>query len=326
MRVLLLNDKPVIDKLVTLSAKKRGDELFKASDNDAVESGVYGLLIVDESRASAYIPEEIAEHISYGYTLFIATRGTAVPDIYDNVLYKPFLPMELLGEFKKAETAAAAQGDNEECPEEKDTALQEESPDDEASEWPSQNVLNETEVQEVQGILDDFEDEKDDEEPEADEADEENDESVESTVEEEVLQEDEDIWGDREFSEDDDAQEAERDAEDDDALSLEEQINRAIETLSREELMHEIDEKILFDIAREAKMLEEGESISDDTDEEESIDDLYADLVSAAQYEKNPKAKAVDALETLLGMLSDEEVAASLKAMNISINISFGDK
>ncbi|OQX58710.1 MAG: hypothetical protein B5M52_04960 [Helicobacteraceae bacterium 4484_230] len=323
MRVLLLNDNPVIDKLVTLSAKKRGDELLKASDKDAMESGEYSLLIVDESSVSAYIPEEIAEHISYGYTLFTATRGTAVPDIYDNVLYKPFLPMELLGEFEKAKNAAAVQESHEVCSDENSAASQEEPLDEGESEWPSQNVLNETEVQEVQGILDDFEDEKNEEEPEIDEED---NGVTGSTAEEEPLQEDDDIWGDGVFSEDDDVQEAGSEAENENTISLEEQIGKAIETLSKEDLMHEIDEKILFDIAREAKILEESEWTGDAAEEDESVDDLYADLVNASRYENSPRAKAMGALETLLGMLSDEEVAASLKAMNISINISFGDK
>ena len=106
MKVLLLNDNPVVDRLVTLSAEKRQDDLVKVSGHDALEAGYYDFLIVEESSAASHLPEAIGDNVKYGYILFIASRAAAVPDIYDATLSKPFLPTELLGVFQKADDLA----------------------------------------------------------------------------------------------------------------------------------------------------------------------------------------------------------------------------
>ncbi len=60
------------------------------------------------------------------------------------------------------------------------------------------------------------------------------------------------------------------------------------------------------------------EGMDDEADEEISLDEL-----SEVEPE-TPHAEGVEALKTLLKALSNEDVAASLKGMNISININFG--
>jgi len=306
MKVLLLNDNPIIDKLVTLSAQKRGDDLVKVSDNRALEAGRYDLLIIDESSASSHLPSDAAIHMEYGDTLFIATRATAVPDMYDQILYKPFLPMELLGVFKKAEDIAARQRVEiqkvEEIPSHKedeegledsfllDTPFEDDDlmPDEKAS-----GVLNNMDIHEVQELLDDVENDED------------------SII--------------REFEEVVQHPDAQSDITD-----LEAQINQALEALSQEDLMHTVYEEILFDSSAETYDSEEEVSIWDATDQEDDIDnemnyDEPAEGTEDAGREVSGN-KGVQALQEIFRMLADPEIAASLHTMNVSVKISFGEK
>jgi len=305
MKVLLLNDNPIIDKLVTLSAQKRGDKLVKVSDGPAFEAGQYDLLIIDESSASVHLPSEAAEHISYGLTLFIASRGTAIPDLYDQTLYKPFLPMELLSIFKKAEEIAAAKPVD--APKAEETELSEEeemdasfildTPFDEDELMPDvseplKSVLNNIDISEVQELLDDVENSEED---------------AFSDLDDVVLQSEDDFGSD--------------------ISDLEAQINRAMEALSQEDLLRTVDEEILFD-GTEASVgetsiwdaegtLEDETYISDPAEEERPFDEHTSTKTNA---------KGADALQQMFKMLADPEIAASLRAMNVSVNISFGEK
>ena len=52
MKILLLNDNPVVNKLVTLSAQKTSDELDVVNSIDDIDSRSYDLLVVDDTSYS----------------------------------------------------------------------------------------------------------------------------------------------------------------------------------------------------------------------------------------------------------------------------------
>ena len=59
MNILLLNDNPVVTKLVTLSAQKTGSEIFIASNIDEIQGESYDLIIVDEALYSLDLMDEL---------------------------------------------------------------------------------------------------------------------------------------------------------------------------------------------------------------------------------------------------------------------------
>jgi len=52
VKILLLNDNPVVNKLVTLSAQKTSDELDVVNSIDDIDSRSYDLLVVDDTSYS----------------------------------------------------------------------------------------------------------------------------------------------------------------------------------------------------------------------------------------------------------------------------------
>jgi uncharacterized membrane protein len=189
MKILLFNDNPVVRKLVALSAQKTKDDLSVVWSVDEIEGSEYDLLIVDDALFSDEMFESLNEKISIKSTLFMATRGQAVPFGFQNVINKPFLPTDLVDMFvqieKKVSASPEAKSDNKES--KYAINLEESLPDLEGHEeelmemgaldemedefdvssledfdekFPETAILDQEEVQEVQGLLEETEDEK----------------------------------------------------------------------------------------------------------------------------------------------------------------------
>ena len=103
MRILLLNDNPVVRKLVALSAQKTKDDLSVVWSVDEIEHDVYDLVIVDDAYYSDEIMAALSEKITYKTNLLMATRGNAIPAGFDKVINKPFLPTDLVELFANIE-------------------------------------------------------------------------------------------------------------------------------------------------------------------------------------------------------------------------------
>ncbi|MDO9056119.1 MAG: hypothetical protein Q7U69_06180 [Sulfuricurvum sp.] len=194
MKILLFNDNPVVRKLVALSAQKTKDDLSVIWSVDEIEESEYDLLIVDDALYSDEMFESLNEKIIVKSTLFMATRGQAVPSGFDNVINKPFLPTDLVDMFvqieKKVNVAFEAKGDlkKESIPTEpmyainlEDTLPDLEGHEDELMDvehlndsdeefdfssledfdekLPETAILDQEEVQEVQGLLEETEEE-----------------------------------------------------------------------------------------------------------------------------------------------------------------------
>ncbi|MEW5831584.1 MAG: hypothetical protein AB1763_01945 [Campylobacterota bacterium] len=96
MTILLFNDNPVVQKLVSLSAQKTKDDLSVAASPDEVSGTEYDLLVIDDALYSEEVFGALKERIAYKSALFMATRGNIVPAGFDNVINKPFLPTDLV--------------------------------------------------------------------------------------------------------------------------------------------------------------------------------------------------------------------------------------
>ena len=151
MRILLLNDNPVVRKLVALSAQKTKDDLNVVWSVDEIEHEQYDLLIVDDANYSDEIMSALKEKIVYKSSLLMATRGAAVPAGFDKVINKPFLPTDLVELFTGIKKTLPSAADNERNAldeYESEYLLEEEA-------LLKTNVLDQEEVQELQGLLDD---------------------------------------------------------------------------------------------------------------------------------------------------------------------------
>jgi len=99
VEILLFNNNPVIDKLVTLSAHKTSDEVDVVDNVDEISKDAYDLLIVDDGLFHNGIIDEIKSKITYKESLYIFDRKSTLKDDSTAILKKPFLPTELVERF-----------------------------------------------------------------------------------------------------------------------------------------------------------------------------------------------------------------------------------
>ncbi len=96
MRILLINNSPVVGKLVTLSAQKTGDELVVVDSLRKVPAQEFNLLLIDDEFYSDAALEKITKKASFDKKVLIADRGTPTPSAFSVILEKPFLPTDLV--------------------------------------------------------------------------------------------------------------------------------------------------------------------------------------------------------------------------------------
>jgi len=96
MNILLVNTDAVVTKLVTLSTQKTGDRLDVATSLESIREENYDLLILDGGLFSRDFLEQINDKVLYAHSIFITTRESQEETLFEKLLYKPFLPTELL--------------------------------------------------------------------------------------------------------------------------------------------------------------------------------------------------------------------------------------
>ncbi|MGZ5208359.1 MAG: hypothetical protein ACXWB0_05000 [Sulfuricurvum sp.] len=146
MRILLLNDNPVVRKLVALSAQKTKDDLSVVWSTDEIEHDTYDLLIVDDAHYSDEVMATLKEKVIFKTSLLMATRGNAVPAGFDHVINKPFLPTDLVELFAGIENSLSKAA----------VAVKEDVKEKEEKENDA-----DTQAIESEPMLEEFEDEKD---------------------------------------------------------------------------------------------------------------------------------------------------------------------
>ena len=410
MNILLLNDNPVVTKLVTLSAQKTGSEIFIASNIDEIQGESYDLIIVDEALYSLDLMDELKSKITYKHSLYMLSRGAQSVDGFDYEVKKPFLPTDLVELLSSISTALLKINDESVNPENEnlqedfdmdkdlksevsidsgilDDDLDLDNLDLDLDEIDLDNlsikddevgsILDQDEVQEVKNLLDEAELQEDelDLDDEFDNSDIEFDDykslvpsdnlkieeleddfsfddiDIPVDSKEEVPEKELEVQEDREepLLEDDEeliipetvsVSDEEIDEDDLNFDTLEDEIQSAVGALSQDDLDQEID--LNFDDLDEFATLDEkslkialGEEVEDVNEDELMLDDelfseaeheLGEEIVPTIQEELSAtQTDGVDALKTLLKALSNEDVVASLKGMNVSINISFGN-
>lgn len=99
MKILLLNDNPVVNKLVTLSAQKTSDELEVVENTDVINAGAYDLVVVDDSLYRDTLFGVLKEKITFSKSLYICSRDAQSADEFSKIIKKPFLPTDLVELF-----------------------------------------------------------------------------------------------------------------------------------------------------------------------------------------------------------------------------------
>ncbi|MFA6136827.1 MAG: DNA topoisomerase IV [Sulfurimonas sp.] len=99
MKILLLNDNPVVNKLVTLSAQKTSDDLEVISSIDDISSQSCDLLVLDDTLYTDEGWEEIQEKVKFKKSLYICAKNAIEVSGFTATLKKPFLPTELVELF-----------------------------------------------------------------------------------------------------------------------------------------------------------------------------------------------------------------------------------
>ncbi|MCK4737515.1 MAG: DNA topoisomerase IV, partial [Sulfurimonas sp.] len=99
MKILLLNNNPVVNKLVTLSTQKTSDELDVVDNLDDIESNKYDLLVIDDTLYSEDIMQELNSKIEFNKSLYICAKDAEMADGFTSILKKPFLPTDLVELF-----------------------------------------------------------------------------------------------------------------------------------------------------------------------------------------------------------------------------------
>jgi uncharacterized membrane protein len=362
MTILLLNDNPVVNKLVTLSAQKTSDKLEAIESIRDIKNTSYDLLIIDDTKYTNAILKEIKAKISFTKSLFICSKNAKEDKEFTSILRKPFLPTSLVELFaqisKNIETVEA----NEEFNIDDELSLDEENFDLEEEltldgedldlniETVEEGVLDKEELQEVQNLIDEAELEVDDNKEELDIGEDfellddlEDDEEIEKKEEESGIEEFElpdDLELDEKVEEkkkeqvedESDIEELELsdDLEHDKKITLEEAVNE----LTEEDLAQEIDEDILLDISDLNSISSNDLKLAIGEELTKSQEDIVEDKEEVVENKTSKELKSdteitpnngVEALKILLSALSNKDVAASLKGMKININITLGD-
>ena len=278
MKILLVNDNPVVNRLVTLSAQKTSDELEVVSSIEEILQTKYDLLIIDDTLFNEEFYRELNKKIEYTKSLYICSRDAKKEEGFTQILKKPFLPTDLVEIFSMLAKEAPD--------EDFETTELEEFSDAQEKMILGEPVLDDDEAQKVKDLLDETEEE----------------------IEE-----------------------------------LEEfDLNSLAEELSQEELESEVDEETLFKItendidsldgltSRDMKIAlgeepreEFQNEVKEELEEVVTKEEVTDEVIIQSEHQETPEG--VEVLKNLLTALSDKNVAASMKGMKISINITLGD-
>ncbi|CAI6152816.1 MAG: hypothetical protein SPLUMA2_SPLUMAMAG2_00301 [uncultured Sulfurimonas sp.] len=313
MNILLINDNPVVNKLVTLSAQKTSDNLEVVDSLENLESSTYDLVVIDDTLYSDELHMELNAKVQYSSSLYICARDAEEVSDFTKILKKPFLPTDLVELFSvlskvvdEIDLSVLDEHENEaslELQELEDEIEELESLDEELDlgeleddleeEMTGDRILDDEEAQKVKDLL----------------------EETDMNIDDELLLE----------------------AEEEIDIDIASQIENSVENLSEEDLESEIDEGTLLNIvsgdldsltSRDMKIAvgEDVDSVEAEVLEEDTAsieEEIEEDVrVEETVIEEN---KGVEALKNLLAALSDKNVAASMKGMKISINITLGD-
>lgn len=153
MTIVLLNTTPIVHKIVEKLAQKRGDLLFESETPDGSSADA---VIVDDSMRDAC---DAAQARTLGlYTLFLGSRFDAMPEGFDAVVSKPFLPEELFRALDDAEVSLAGVPEEGDLYDADEAAVSWLEPESDIADHPEEGsgVFNDEDIDEVKQLLDAF--------------------------------------------------------------------------------------------------------------------------------------------------------------------------
>jgi len=288
MNVLLVNNDPVVSKLVTLSTLKTGDRLDIAEHIDEVRDGSYDLLILEMGLFTPEALEAINDKAIYAHSIYITTRDSEATELFEKTLYKPFLPTELLVMLHQFSKSVQKEQER----------LAKEIVFDDLEE----NFFTEDEILGVAT---------------------ESVESVEtplSFLEEEDLLEDEEII----FDTDESLENIFSDEEVSEVKAILDALSddQKDEDLHAQEVIDDVVEEEI-DLELEAALRQFNENDLSEK-EDETVVHLEEETVPLEQEHSDANSETIETLKTLLQALENPQLAKSLRG-NITINLTFGD-
>ena len=96
MRILLINQNPIVSKLAGLSAQKSGYEIVEEFSLDEIEEGDFDVLFIDEAKLDGSGPETLKRRTGVKKTCLIYADDEAKVPGFDYYIKKPFLPTEMV--------------------------------------------------------------------------------------------------------------------------------------------------------------------------------------------------------------------------------------
>jgi len=297
VNILLVNNDTVVEKLVKLSTQKTGDRLDIATSIDEIRDESYDLLLLDGDLFDREFLERLNDKVIYAHSIFITTRERGESEFFEKLLYKPFLPTELL--VMLHQFAASVQEEQEELSKEivfddfennffsEDEIL---GSEDELE----QDTLER--VQEFEKIAEEYVDEI----------------TADEASEEEVL---DNIFADEDVSEvkailNALSSDSEEETVETENTTLSEDVDleleRALQNLSEADLASEVDDAVLMQL------------------DETVREDLSWDEPKEPKTPSRQNQESIETLRTLVKALENPQLARSLRG-TITINLTFGE-
>jgi len=107
MKILLINNNPVVSRLTALSARKEDVEIDEIQEVTELNSDHYDIVFVDAESWSKDVNDVISENIKTQKTvLFYADGEEEEKKYFDIAILKPFLPSEVSAVIRSVETSS----------------------------------------------------------------------------------------------------------------------------------------------------------------------------------------------------------------------------
>ena len=104
MKILLINNNPVVSRLTALSARKENIEIDEVQEVTELNNNVYDIVFVDDDSWSKDVKDIIDGHIQTKKSvLFYAEGDNDNKDAFDLAILKPFLPSEVSAVIRSLE-------------------------------------------------------------------------------------------------------------------------------------------------------------------------------------------------------------------------------
>jgi len=104
MKILLINNNPVVSRLTALSARKENIEIDEIQEVTELSSDGYDILFVDADSLTKDVNDIIKEHLKVKKTvLFYADGDEEDKSTFDLTILKPFLPSEVSAVIRTVE-------------------------------------------------------------------------------------------------------------------------------------------------------------------------------------------------------------------------------